>query len=38
MRLLIKFPTRSRPTKFLEVLKKYVIGSKDPGQTARFMA
>jgi len=29
MRLLIKFPTRSRPTKFLEVLKKYVIGSQD---------
>ena len=33
MRLLIKFPTRSRPTKFLEVLKKYVIGSHDMSKT-----
>lgn len=33
MRLLIKFPTRSRPSKFLEVLKKYVIGSHDMSKT-----
>ena len=33
MRLLIKFPTRSRPIKFLEVLKKYVIGSHDMSKT-----
>jgi len=33
MRLLIKFPTRSRPTKFLEVLKRYVIGSHDMSKT-----
>ena len=33
MRLLIKFPTRSRPTKFLEVLKKYVIGSNNMSKT-----